>query len=35
MMKEILVNENQAGQRLDKLLFKILNKALKALSIRC
>ena len=29
-MKEILVNENQAGQRLDKLLFKILNKAPKS-----
>lgn len=29
-MKEILVNENQAGQRLDKLLLKILNKAPKS-----
>lgn len=29
-MKQILVNENQAGQRLDKLLLKILNKAPKS-----
>jgi len=29
-MKQILVNENQAGQRLDKLLFKFLNNAPKS-----
>lgn len=29
-MKQIFVNENQAGQRLDKLLLKILNKAPKS-----
>lgn len=29
-MKQIIVNENQAGQRLDKLLFKILNNAPKS-----
>jgi 23S rRNA pseudouridine955/2504/2580 synthase len=29
-MKQIIVNENQAGQRLDKLLLKILNKAPKS-----
>ncbi|TAH74780.1 MAG: RluA family pseudouridine synthase [Anaerolineaceae bacterium] len=29
-MKEIFVNENQAGQRLDKLLLKLLNKAPKS-----
>ncbi len=29
-MREIYVNENQAGQRLDKLLIKILNKAPKS-----
>lgn len=29
-MKKILVNKNQAGQRLDKLLFKILNNAPKS-----
>lgn len=29
-MKQIFVNENQAGQRLDKLLFKILNNAPKS-----
>ncbi|NLO10604.1 MAG: RluA family pseudouridine synthase, partial [Clostridiales bacterium] len=29
-MKEILVNENQAGQRLDKLLLKVLNDAPKS-----
>lgn len=29
-MKQILVNKNQAGQRLDKLLLKILNKAPKS-----
>ncbi|MDD4113188.1 MAG: RluA family pseudouridine synthase [Herbinix sp.] len=29
-MKQILVNDNQAGQRLDKLLLKILNKAPKS-----
>lgn len=29
-MKQVVVNENQAGQRLDKLLFKILNNAPKS-----
>ena len=29
-MKQIIVDENQAGQRLDKLLMKILNKAPKS-----
>lgn len=29
-MKQIFVNDNQAGQRLDKLLFKVLNKAPKS-----
>ena len=29
-MKQIMANENQAGQRLDKLLLKILNKAPKS-----
>ena len=30
IMKQIMANENQAGQRLDKLLLKILNKAPKS-----
>ena len=29
-MKQIIVHQNEAGQRLDKLLFKILNKAPKS-----
>ena len=28
-MKELIIHDNEAGQRLDKLLFKILNQASK------
>ena len=34
-MKQFTVKDNEAGQRFDKLLFKILNRAPKASYIKC
>ena len=34
-MKELIIHDNEAGQRLDKLLRKYLSEALEALFIKC